>query len=198
MRREEALQRIVDNNFAGEYGFDLQILIDCMSVAREMIINSQFPSEDYISRQAVIDMTGLSEWFDSSDSYNEFVIALSELPPVTPQLKYEDIAKAFQVGLAFGFGEKHDEMDKVMEEVKKAATPQYTDAEIQKMQEMEQAEIEKAYELGKSVDILEKIREEIEKAYCKVEDDYDKGRNYGLYMATQIIDKYKAESEDKE
>lgn len=66
---------------------------------------------DAISRQAVIDMTGLSEWFDSSDSYNEFVIALSELPPVTPQL---------------------------------------TEAEIQKMQETEQAEIEKAYELGKA------------------------------------------------
>lgn len=40
---------------------------------------------DCISRQAVVDMTGLSEWFDSSDSYNEFVIALSELPSVTPQ-----------------------------------------------------------------------------------------------------------------
>ena len=41
--------------------------------------------DDCISRQAVIDMAGLSEWFDSSDSYNEFVIALSELPSVTPQ-----------------------------------------------------------------------------------------------------------------
>ena len=30
-----------------------------------------------------------------------------------------------------------------------SVTPQYTEAEIQKMQEMEQAEIEKAYELGK-------------------------------------------------
>lgn len=47
----------------------------------------QEPCEDCISRQAVIDMTGLSEWFDSSDSYNEFVIALSDLPPVTPQPK---------------------------------------------------------------------------------------------------------------
>lgn len=47
----------------------------------------QEPCEDAISRQAVIDMTGLSEWFDSSDSYNEFVIALSDLPPVTPQPK---------------------------------------------------------------------------------------------------------------
>lgn len=37
---------------------------------------------------------------------------------------YEDIAKAFQLGLAFGFGEKHDEMDKVIEEIKKVITPQ--------------------------------------------------------------------------
>jgi hypothetical protein len=43
MTREEALQRIVNNNFAGEYGFDVQILIDCMTAAREMILNSQFP-----------------------------------------------------------------------------------------------------------------------------------------------------------
>lgn len=31
--------------------------------------------------------------------------------------------------------------------------PQYTDAEIQKMQDLEQAEIEKAYELGKAVQL---------------------------------------------
>ena len=45
--------------------------------------------------------------------------------------------------------------------------------------------------------ILDKIRAEIEKCYCTVTNDYDHGRNYGLYMATQIIDKYKAESEGK-
>ena len=38
---------------------------------------------------------------------------------------------------------------------------------------------------------LDKIRADIEQAYCKAENDYDKGRNYGLYMATQIIDNYK-------
>lgn len=43
--------------------------------------------------------------------------------------------------------------------------------------------------------MLNKIRSEIEQAYCIVANDYDNGRNYGLYMATQIIDKYKAESE---
>lgn len=40
--------------------------------------------------------------------------------------------------------------------------------------------------------IIDKIRAEIEKCYCTVTNDYDHGRNYGLYMATQIIDKYKA------
>ena len=61
-------------------------------VALDMAIKAleQEPCEDAISRRAVIDMTGLSEWFDSSDSYNEFVIALSELPPVTPQAESED------------------------------------------------------------------------------------------------------------
>lgn len=36
----------------------------------------------------------------------------------------EDIAKAFQFGLAFGFGKKYDEMDRVIDEIKKVITPQ--------------------------------------------------------------------------
>ena len=43
--------------------------------------------------------------------------------------------------------------------------------------------------------ILDKIKAEIEQCYCTVTNDYDHGRNYGLYMTIQIIDKYKAESE---
>ena len=46
--------------------------------------------------------------------------------------------------------------------------------------------------------ILDKIKTEIEQSYCTPNNDYDHGRNYGLYMATQIIDKYKAENEDDE
>ena len=49
--------------------------------------------DDVISRQAIIDMTGLSNWFDSSDSYNEFVIALSELPSVTPQARWIPVSE---------------------------------------------------------------------------------------------------------
>ena len=47
------------------------------------------------------------------------------------------------------------------------------------------------------IDVLDKIRAEIEQGYCEVEDDYDRGRNMGLYIAMQIIDHYKAESEEK-
>ena len=36
----------------------------------------------------------------------------------------EDIAKAFQFGVALGFGKKHDEMGKVIDEIKKAITPE--------------------------------------------------------------------------
>lgn len=43
---------------------------------------------------------------------------------------------------------------------------------------------------------LNKIEVEIQEAYCRVENNYDRGRNYGLYTATQIIDKYRTESED--
>ena len=36
----------------------------------------------------------------------------------------EDIAKAFQLGVAFGFGKKYDEMDNVINEIKKIIIPQ--------------------------------------------------------------------------
>ena len=42
-------------------------------------------------------------------------------------------------------------------------------------------------------DVLDKIRAEIKQAYCDITNDYDRGRNYGLHMAAQIIDKYRKE-----
>lgn len=72
-------------------------------------------------------------------------------------------------------------------------TPQYTDVEIQKMQELEQAEIQMAYELGKEeqpkADILDKIITEIKETR--------KRRNVGVMECLDIIERYKAESEDK-
>lgn len=101
---------------------------------------------DAISRQAVLDLTGKSDWFESSDDYNDFVCAVCNLPPVTPQQENEDIAKAFQFGLAFGFAEKYDEMDKVLEEVKKAVTPQ------PKMGKWEQTRYRSIDQTGESYD----------------------------------------------
>lgn len=66
-------------------------------------------------------------------------------------------------------------------------TPQYTDAEIQKMQDLEQAEIKKAYELGKA-DALDKIR-------ADVINIADGKQGIKVRSVLRIIDKYKAESE---
>ena len=75
MTREEALEFIAQS---------VKSDVDMALVADALKALEQEPCGDAISRQAVIDMTGLSDWFDSSDSYNEFVFALSELPSVNP------------------------------------------------------------------------------------------------------------------
>jgi hypothetical protein len=41
----------------------------------------------------------------------------------TPLQSCEDVAKAFQIGIAFGFGKRYDEMDKVIDEIKRVITP---------------------------------------------------------------------------
>jgi len=82
MTREEVLQRIVDNNFVGEYGFDLQILIDCMVTVREMILSSQFPVEDCISRQAAIDACLDGFCACVNDCVNE----IKKLPSTQPEI----------------------------------------------------------------------------------------------------------------
>ena len=81
--------------------------------------------DDYISRQWLMECVN-EGWikFDTEKDTNTFIHLIRDMSQsVTPQTKYEDIAKAFQLSLAFGFGEKHDEMDRVMEEVKKVITP---------------------------------------------------------------------------
>lgn len=85
-----------------------------------------------------------------------------------------------------------------------SVNPQYTEDEIQKMQDLEQAEIEKAYEFGKTegqkTDVLDKIRAEIEcLTITEGGDDYTRkmAELYSLKIKVlQIINKYKAESED--
>ena len=77
-------------------------------------------------------------------------------------------------------------------------TPQYTDAEIQKMQDLESAEIQKAYEIGKEegsigADVLDKIKADLWMEGVNMTDEYQ-----GVWVRyrdiERIIDKYKASS----
>ena len=71
--------------------------------------------------------------------------------------------------------------------------PQYTDAEIQKMQNLESAEIQKAYEIGKAEgsEVLDKIRAEIE-AKCCITVGRENDGAITLHDVFEIINKYKA------
>lgn len=75
--------------------------------------------------------------------------------------------------------------------------PQYIDAEIQRMQELEQAEIQKAYEIGKDEGskVLDKIRAEL---HSTAEMHQDGGYYVRDEWIDEIFDKYKAESEVQE
>lgn len=102
--------------------------------ALEMAIKAleQGSCEDCISRQAVnILVDELARAISDERCFvsrgrdtGKIMQDILDLPSVTSQQKYEDIAKAFQFGLAFGFGEKYDEMDNVINEIKKVITSQ--------------------------------------------------------------------------
>lgn len=154
--------------------------------------------DDLISRQAVLDALrarfgvdfDYGKWWNST----HVLAALESVPPVTTQEPCEDaisrrtvqdyIAKYLSQYLYNDVREAVEVIEEYIGELP-SVKPQYTDAEIQKMQELEQAEIEKAYEIGKDEggDVLDKIRAEI------MSKD-------GLEEALEIIDKYRAESEE--
>lgn len=53
---------------------------------------------------------------------SELIKTFEDMGLIEQEVSNGDIVKAFQIGLAFGFAKKYDEMDKIMEGVKKAAT----------------------------------------------------------------------------
>jgi hypothetical protein len=88
----------------------------------------------------------------------------------------------------------YEKLDVIYElEALPPVTPQYTEAEIQKMQDLEFAEIQKAYEIGKAenIDVLDKIRAEIE-AKCCITVGRENDGAITLHDVFEIIDKYKA------
>lgn len=60
----------------------------------------------------------LAEWLTELKGYRE------RMPYDNEGIAPKSITTAFQFGIVMGFGKKYDEMDKVMEEVKKAVSPQ--------------------------------------------------------------------------
>lgn len=119
--------------------------------------------DDLIQRQAVFDALrarfgvdfDYGKWWSST----HVLAAIESVPPVTPQEPCEDaisrrtvqdyIAKYLSQYLYNDVREAVEVIEEYIGELP-PVKPQYTDAEIQKMQELEQAEIEKAYELGKA------------------------------------------------
>lgn len=92
---------------------------------RKLMEEWQKPCEDAVSRQAVIDAIDNIDWYHISNK-GELVQGANK--QTMPLYKAADIFYAI------------DALPSV--------TPKFTDEEIQKMQELEQAQLEKAYELG--------------------------------------------------
>ena len=104
---------------------EAEISIDWWNAEYKEPITKNDSGVDAISRAEVLKI--FDEWFatcDIADKKDSPKLKIKALPSVTPQQKYEDIAKAFQFGLAFGFGKKYDEIDRVVDEIKKIITPQ--------------------------------------------------------------------------
>lgn len=73
MTKKEAIKELQETHgVMRAYNIDSSesILMTALNTAIEAL--EQKPCEDAISRQAVIDMTGLSNWFESSDDYISF------------------------------------------------------------------------------------------------------------------------------
>lgn len=189
MSREEAIE-VLQQDIPCEHDTDL---IEALDMAIEAL--EQQPCTDAISRQAVLDLAK----FDGRENLGSIIHAfdVEQLPPVNPAEKQEPckdtISREAVIDIIedvcpiYGNDYRYILRDKVNE--LPPVTPQYTDAEIQKMQDLESVEIQTAYEIGKAEgsEVLDKIRAEID-SYCG--DNRD--RNDGLYIAMRIIDKYKA------
>jgi hypothetical protein len=160
----------------------------------------QQPCEDCISRQATIDTMETVDWYHinkngqlapgaNSKEYEPLYKAedvykvLNDMPSVQPEERTETpacdcISRQAAIRIASGYCHPAN----IAAELSKLPSAQpYTEAEIQKMQELEQAELEKAFKLGKA-DVLKKIRAEI------MSKD-------GLEEALEIIDRYTKDGE---
>ena len=155
---------------------------------------------------------GVKSMPECSEALDMAITALKQ-EPCTDAISREELLRAIDTWDKFGYTEtgcfvrepKGDYVpyihyDDVINCIKSMppVTPQYTDAEIQRMQELEQAEIQKAYEIGKAenIEVLDKIRAEFISLYPKnYAGELELGGAscvFSLYKVLSIIDKYKA------
>jgi hypothetical protein len=197
MTKNEILEYFKDINHAYN---------DCTryDTLKSMINELQEPCGDCIRREdALIALTG--EYTDSPiEILSKAIKRIKGLPPVTPAEKQEFCEDVISRQAAI------DALDCIngVEEVLRAlppVTPQYTEAEIQKMQDLEFAEIQKAYEIGKAenpnkwIPVSERLPEEGQEvlvnsiefgnvvAWCEnVEGDMCLLTHYGIATADMV------------
>ena len=88
MTREELIKwlRVEADDIRRNIDLDLSIPISYAELFEEAAdALEQESCEDAVSRQAVLDLTGKSDWFESSNDYNDFVCAVCNLPSVIPR-----------------------------------------------------------------------------------------------------------------
>ena len=84
--REEAID-IFEHNWTRLVNGDYTEEELNMAISKALEALKAEPCGDCVSREAVADMAGLSDWFESSDDYNDFLNELEKLPSVTPEHK---------------------------------------------------------------------------------------------------------------
>jgi hypothetical protein len=137
-----------------------QLANDCIS--RQMAIDAIGEKSDEIYKTKQKGATYPHDDFFQGMAYAENVV--KQLPPVQPEKRTETsacdcISRQAAIRIASGYCHPAN----IAAELAKLPPVQpYTEAEIQKMQELEQAELEKAFKLGKA-DVLKKIRAEIDR-----------------------------------
>ena len=89
-----------------------QKAINALKISAPVIAVTQEEFNDYIQT-----LNKIMDWLEQEPCEN--TISKQTVPPIS-----EDIAKAFQFGMAIGFAERYDAMDKVIEKLKTIATPE--------------------------------------------------------------------------
>lgn len=107
--------------------------------------NEESKAKTFDILRFIADNAGLSTFEAIEKAYN---MGVSEQQPCEDCISREELRKLIcQNNDRYGYSDRFHEFTEQCLQLP-SVTPKYTDEEIQKMQELEQAQLEKAYELG--------------------------------------------------